>query len=74
MLCANVLSFKIKGSEAIKNALAGVGNPMKIVVWRSSILNLASLNAENTATRKAVHGITNSSQLPDAELKPALLG
>ena len=44
-------------SEAQNNALAGVGMPIKELVWRSSILNLASLNPENTAIRKAVYGI-----------------
>lgn len=36
-----------------KSALAGVGRPMKVVVCRSSKLNLANRNAENGAMRKA---------------------
>ena len=39
-----------------KRALAGVGTPMKEVVWRSSKLNFANLNAENAAMMKAAYG------------------
>ena len=39
-----------------KSVLAGVGKPMNDVVCRSSILNLASLSAENIAIAKAVYG------------------
>ena len=35
-------------------ALAGVGSPMKDVLWRVSMLNLPKRNAENTAIIKAV--------------------
>ena len=35
-------------------ALAGVGSPMKDVLWRVSILNFPKRNAENTAMIKAV--------------------
>lgn len=38
----------------MKNAaLAGVGKPIKLVVWRVSMLNLANLNDENTGIKKA---------------------
>ena len=40
-------------SEPQNRALAGVGTPMKEVVWRSSRLNLASRNAEKAAMMKA---------------------
>ena len=46
-------SFILMTNEAQKRALAGVGRPMKELVWRSSKLNLANLNAENAAMRKA---------------------
>ena len=34
-------------------ALAGVGSPMKLLVWRVSRLNFARRRAENAAMRKA---------------------
>ena len=37
-----------------KRAFAGVGKPIKVVVWRVSILNLAKRHAEKTAMRNAV--------------------
>ena len=40
-----------KINEIIKKAFAGVGKPINDVDWRVSILNLASLNAENKAIR-----------------------
>ena len=43
-------------SEPQKRALAGVGNPMKEVVCRSSRLNFASLSAEKAAMMNAVNG------------------
>ena len=36
-------------SEPQKRAFAGVGNPIKPIVWRSSRLNLANLKAEKAA-------------------------
>ena len=38
------------------NALAGTGNPMNELVWRLSLLNLASRNAENTEIRNPAYG------------------
>ena len=38
----------IKGSEAIKRPLAGVGTPIKDSDWRVSMLNLAKRKAEKT--------------------------
>ena len=35
-------------------ALAGVGIPMKLLLWRGSILNLPKRKAENTEIRNAV--------------------
>ena len=43
-------------SEPQNSALAGVGTPMKEVVWRSSRLNFASLRAEKAAMMKATYG------------------
>ena len=40
-------------SDDQKRALAGVGKPMNVDVWRVSILNFASLYAEKTAIRNA---------------------
>ena len=40
-----------------KRAFAGVGSPMKDVVWRVSRLNFASLRAENAEMIKAKNGI-----------------
>lgn len=37
--------------DAINNALAGVGNPIKDVACLSSMLNLANLNAEKTGMK-----------------------
>lgn len=54
------LLFKMKGREAIRKAFAGVGIPINESVWRVSILNLASLMAENMATRKARYGIASA--------------
>ena len=38
-----------------KRALAGTGNPMNEVVWRVSMLNLASRRAENTGMSSALN-------------------
>ena len=42
-----------KGNALMNSALAGVGSPINESVWRSSILNFASLSAENAAIVKA---------------------
>ena len=41
-------------NEAQNNAFAGVGSPIKEVVWRSSKLNLANRNAEKAAITNAI--------------------
>ena len=41
-------------NDAQKRALAGTGTPIKELVWRVSLLNLARRNAENTEIRNAV--------------------
>lgn len=46
----------IRGKELINKALAGVGKPIKLWVCRVSVLNLASLKAENMAIKKAIKG------------------
>ena len=46
----------MKGSPVINNALAGVGRPLNECVCVSSMLNLASLSAENTAISNATKG------------------
>jgi len=48
--------ISIKGNDAISMAFAGVGNPKKEFVWRSSILNFASLKAENNGIKNAING------------------
>ena len=72
--CRNELSWKINGSEAIKKALAGVGKPINELDCRSSIVNLASLNAENMAIRKAVQGRIYSIQFVESKLNPEFAG
>ena len=37
------LNIRIRGSDIIRSAFAGVGKPIKDVVWFSSILNRANL-------------------------------
>jgi hypothetical protein len=37
-------------------ALAGVGNPKKLVVWRSSMLNFAKRSAEKTGMINPING------------------
>lgn len=51
-----VSNFRIKGNEAKKMALAGVGKPKNTSDWRGSLLNLANLNAENTGIKNAKKG------------------
>lgn len=46
-------SWYCAAAAAQNKVLAGVFRPMNELVWRSSILNLAKRNAENTAMRKA---------------------
>lgn len=48
--------FNINGSPLIKKALAGVGSPINCSLCLSSVLNLASLNAENKAILNEIHG------------------
>ena len=43
-------------SATQKRVLAGVGKPMKEVLWRSSKLNLAKRKAEKAAMMKAANG------------------
>ncbi len=43
-------------SDAQNKAFAGVGNPMKLVDCRGSMLNFAKRKAENAAKMKAVYG------------------
>ena len=38
-----------------KEALAGVGKPIKPSIWRVSMLNLAKRNAENKGMSQAVY-------------------
>ena len=45
--------FKVKGNDATKSPMAGVGNPMKEVVCLSSMLNLARRKAANIARKNA---------------------
>ena len=45
----SALNFKMNGIEAQIIALAGVGRPMNLSVWRSSRLNFANRRAENAA-------------------------
>ena len=40
-------------NEARNKAFAGTGSPTKELVWRVSLLNLASRSAENTDKRNA---------------------
>ena len=42
--------------EAQNNAFAGTGNPTKEIVWRVSLLNFASRNAENMDNKNAKYG------------------
>lgn len=58
-------------SEPQNSALAGVGTPMKEVVWRSSRLNFASLRAEKAAMMKATYGNQGAKapETPDTPLQ-----
>ena len=48
-------SAKAKPHSAPQSiAAAGVGSPMKLVCWRSSTLNFASLRAEKTASTRGI--------------------
>lgn len=52
--CSSIASGK-NTREQINNALAGVGKPLKDFFWDSSMLNFASLKAENMAIRNPAH-------------------
>ena len=43
---------RMSGKEATTSVQAGVGSPIKEVVWRVSLLNLAKRSAEKTLTKK----------------------
>ena len=58
MIEATILSawkVEINGSETNTKQLAGVGKPIKFSFCRSSILNLASLKAENIGMARATN-------------------
>ena len=42
--------------EPQNKALAGVGNPIKELLWRGSMLNLPKRSAEKAAMMNAVYG------------------
>ena len=46
----------IRGNEQINKAVAGVGTPMKELVWRVSMLNFANRIAEKIVIKKATKG------------------
>jgi hypothetical protein len=45
----------ITGNELMNIALAGVGSPIKVFVWRVSTLKFANLKAEKTAIKKEIN-------------------
>jgi len=51
----NQSSLRINGKEATTIAFAGVGNPLKLLDCLSSILNLASLNADAKAGKRLAY-------------------
>ena len=57
-------------NAAIKIAFAGVGNPLKLFTCFVSMLNLANLYAENTATKKAAEHIAKIGFDPQFGARP----
>lgn len=53
VMSQSVWLLSVMTMEEISRALAGVGSPIKLVVWRLSMLNFARRRAENAATSKA---------------------
>ena len=49
-------SYPPTTNDPQNKAFAGVGRPIKEVVWRVSILNFPNRSAENTAIMNAVYG------------------
>ena len=59
--------FKIKGKLNIKSALAGVGNPIKESVWRSSILKFANRKQEPNVIINPKNGTKLVSVIPELD-------